>query len=396
MTLAGRSVGGRLAAQEHGPEAGRRRCGPAPWARARCGCTRSADAARSTAAASKPSWTVSGVPVRSARVTTDRPPTWASGRQASHRSTAGSMPRRALVASAEAAHRGVGEDDGLRRAVGPARGHDESVARLDGEVGPGRREHGLASRAGQARDRGAARRRPPSHAPLQRLHEPGPDRLEHHQPVHAGSVGACRGDSPPMADAPLRAPADRLAVVARRGPSPHAARRRRARGGRHGLRRRATGRSSRGGRWPPASVALLLQIGTNFANDYSDGVRGTDAPGRRVGPVRLVGWGIQPPGAVKRAARRSASRRGARRAGPGGRRRPGADRGRAPRPSRPGWFYTGGQHPYGYYGFGELFVFVFFGLVATVGIGVRAARAADAAGASWPRCPSGCWPRRCS
>src|SRR5688572_3583351 len=49
-------------------------------------------------------------------------------------------------------------------------------------------------------------------------------------------------------------------------------------------------------------VALGLQVGTNFANDYSDGVRGTDDPGRRVGPVRLVGWGLRPPGAVKRAA----------------------------------------------------------------------------------------------
>ena len=54
----------------------------------------------STAAASKPSWTVSGVPVTSARVTTDSPPTWASGRQASHRSAAGSTPRRRLVAMA--------------------------------------------------------------------------------------------------------------------------------------------------------------------------------------------------------------------------------------------------------------------------------------------------------
>src|SRR5688500_358406 len=49
-------------------------------------------------------------------------------------------------------------------------------------------------------------------------------------------------------------------------------------------------------------VALALQVGTNYANDYSDGVRGTDDPGRRIGPVRLVGWGIRPPGAVKRAA----------------------------------------------------------------------------------------------
>src|SRR5690606_38420461 len=49
-------------------------------------------------------------------------------------------------------------------------------------------------------------------------------------------------------------------------------------------------------------VALALQIGTNYANDYSDGVRGTDDPGLRVGPVRLVGWGIKRPSAVKKAA----------------------------------------------------------------------------------------------
>ena len=108
-------------------------------------------------------------------------------------------------------------------------------------------------------------------------------------------------------------------------------------------------------------MALLLQIGTNFANDYSDGVRGTDDPGRRVGPGA--------PGRVGPPAAR------------------GGEAGRAPvlRLARPspawrwrsavgpellvvgaaaiaaGWFYTGGSHPYGYYGFGELFVFVFFG-----------------------------------
>src|SRR5690606_32828800 len=60
-------------------------------------------AAASTAPASKPSCTVRGVPVSSARVTTERPPTWASGRQASQRSAPGSTPRRALVARAEAA-----------------------------------------------------------------------------------------------------------------------------------------------------------------------------------------------------------------------------------------------------------------------------------------------------
>src|SRR5688572_21744283 len=113
-------------------------------------------------------------------------------------------------------------------------------------------------------------------------------------------------------------------------------------------------------------VALALQVGTNYANDYSDGVRGTDDPSRRVGPVRLVGWGIQPPGAVKRAALLSfgvavvAGLALAALVGPellvvGA------------AALAAGWFYTGGSHPYGYYGYGELFVFTFFGVVATAG-----------------------------
>ena len=114
------------------------------------------------------------------------------------------------------------------------------------------------------------------------------------------------------------------------------------------------------------TVALFLQIGTNYANDYSDGVRGTDDPGRRVGPVRLVGWGLQPPGAVKRAALLSFAVAGI----------AGLAIAVAVGPEvlvvgaaamAAGWFYTGGSHPYGYYGLGEVFVFVFFGVVATVG-----------------------------
>jgi 1,4-dihydroxy-2-naphthoate octaprenyltransferase len=113
-------------------------------------------------------------------------------------------------------------------------------------------------------------------------------------------------------------------------------------------------------------VALALQVGTNYANDYSDGVRGTDHPGQRVGPVRLVGWGIQRPGAVKRAALLSFLVAGL----------AGLALAVAVGPEllvvgaaaiAAGWFYTGGSHPYGYYGLGELFVFVFFGVVATVG-----------------------------
>jgi 1,4-dihydroxy-2-naphthoate octaprenyltransferase len=112
-------------------------------------------------------------------------------------------------------------------------------------------------------------------------------------------------------------------------------------------------------------VALFIQIGTNFANDYSDGVKGTDNE-TRVGPIRLVGSGLKSPGAVKKAALASFG--------------VAAVAGLALAAATTwwllpvglvcfaaGWLYTGGPKPYGYYGFGELFVFVFFGLVATVG-----------------------------
>jgi 1,4-dihydroxy-2-naphthoate octaprenyltransferase len=112
-------------------------------------------------------------------------------------------------------------------------------------------------------------------------------------------------------------------------------------------------------------VALALVIGVNYANDYSDGIRGTDAV--RVGPMRLVGSGAAAPGAVRAAALASftvaavagltlitltgqwwllalgtACIAGA-------------------------WCYTGGPRPYGYAGLGELAVFVFFGLAAVLG-----------------------------
>ena len=111
-------------------------------------------------------------------------------------------------------------------------------------------------------------------------------------------------------------------------------------------------------------VSLFLQIAVNFANDYSDGVRGTDT--HRIGPVRLVASGLASASSVKAAALFSfliaaiagfvlaltispwlflvgaASIWAA-------------------------WGYTGGKKPYGYFGFGELSVFIFFGLVATVG-----------------------------
>ena len=115
-----------------------------------------------------------------------------------------------------------------------------------------------------------------------------------------------------------------------------------------------------------AVVALALQVATNYANDYSDGVRGTDDPGARVGPVRLVGWGIKDPKAVKVAAMASFAVAGA----------VGLALAVAVGPEllavgavsiAAGWFYTGGPKPYGYLGLGEIFVFVFFGVVATVG-----------------------------
>jgi 1,4-dihydroxy-2-naphthoate octaprenyltransferase len=128
-----------------------------------------------------------------------------------------------------------------------------------------------------------------------------------------------------------------------------------------------------------ALVSIMLQVGVNYANDYSDGIRGTDD--NRVGPFRLVGGGAAAPGAVKRAAFLSfgvaalfglvlvvlsgtwwliivgvlcvlAA-----------------------------WGYTGGKRPYGYLGLGDLFVFVFFGLVAT--LGTTYTQALNLSGAAW-------------
>jgi len=120
--------------------------------------------------------------------------------------------------------------------------------------------------------------------------------------------------------------------------------------------------------WWRAAVALVvsvaLQVGTNYANDYSDGVRGTDDV--RVGPIRLVASGLASPTAVKRAAMAAFGV-----AALGGLALAAAAGwwlilvGAACIAA--GWFYTGGPRPYGYVGLGELFVFVFFGLVATVG-----------------------------
>ena len=111
-------------------------------------------------------------------------------------------------------------------------------------------------------------------------------------------------------------------------------------------------------------VSLAIQVGTNYANDYSDGVRGTDDV--RVGPVRLVAGGLASARAVKRAAFAAFGVAGvaglalAATAGPEL-----VVVGAACLAA--GWYYTGGSRPYGYVGLGEVAVFVFFGLVATVG-----------------------------
>ncbi len=111
-------------------------------------------------------------------------------------------------------------------------------------------------------------------------------------------------------------------------------------------------------------VSLLLQVGVNYANDYSDGIRGTDDD--RVGPLRLVGSGVATPKAVKAAAFGCLAAAAA--------------VGLVLAATTAwwlvlvgllcvlaAWFYTGGSRPYGYMGLGEVMVFVFFGLVAVVG-----------------------------
>lgn len=113
-------------------------------------------------------------------------------------------------------------------------------------------------------------------------------------------------------------------------------------------------------------AAIAIQVGTNYANDYADGVRGTDAPTARLGPLRLVGSGLVGAKTVKRAAIAAfvvAAIAGLVLAVAVDIRLllVGAASIAA------GWFYTAGPKPYGYEGLGELFVFLFFGVVATAG-----------------------------
>lgn len=114
-----------------------------------------------------------------------------------------------------------------------------------------------------------------------------------------------------------------------------------------------------------AVVALALQIGVNYANDYSDGIRGTDD--ERVGPMRLVGSRAAAPGTVKAAALGCFGIAAA------------AGLAIVVMTGHwwllavgvacilAAWYYTGGSRPYGYAGLGEVFVFIFFGLIAVMG-----------------------------
>ena len=113
------------------------------------------------------------------------------------------------------------------------------------------------------------------------------------------------------------------------------------------------------------AVAIAMQVGVNYANDYSDFVRGADTPRRR-GPVRAAASGVVPPRQVRAAAFAAFAVAAAIGLGlslatdwrlilAGG------------LAVAAGWLYTGGPRPYGYLGLGEVFVFVFFGLLATCG-----------------------------
>ena len=111
-------------------------------------------------------------------------------------------------------------------------------------------------------------------------------------------------------------------------------------------------------------VSLALQVGVNYANDYSDGIRGTDND--RIGPVRITADGLASPARVRNAAFIAFFVAAC------------AGLALAFETSwwliavgavciAAAWGYTGGKNPYGYMGLGEIFVFIFFGLIATVG-----------------------------
>ncbi|MGC5167617.1 1,4-dihydroxy-2-naphthoate polyprenyltransferase [Luteimicrobium sp. DT211] len=129
-------------------------------------------------------------------------------------------------------------------------------------------------------------------------------------------------------------------------------------------------------------VALALQVGVNYANDYSDGVRGTDVD--RVGPTRLTATGLAQPRRVRTAAFASFAIAGVL---------------GLVLVALTGtwwliavgvlcvlaaWYYTGGKNPYGYRGLGDVGVFVFFGLVAVLGTTYTQLAYTDSPRVTWP------------
>ena len=138
--------------------------------------------------------------------------------------------------------------------------------------------------------------------------------------------------------------------------------------------------------------ALFIQVGTNLSNDYSDARRGADTEDR-LGPVRVTAGGLVPPRQVLVATYVAFGL---------------AVLAGAYLIATAGWellligvasilagvLYTGGPRPYGYEGLGEVFVFLFFGVVAVTGLLLRAGRAPRPGRRSCSPCRSGCWPRR--
>ena len=141
-----------------------------------------------------------------------------------------------------------------------------------------------------------------------------------------------------------------------------------------------------------ADRLVFIQIGTNLSNDYSDARRGADTE-ERLGPVRVTAGGLVPPRKVLVATWLAFGIAVA--AG-------------AYLIALVGWellligaasilagvLYTGGPRPYGYEGLGELFVFLFFGLVAVVGSYYVQTEDLTRAGVRPRQSPSGCWPPR--
>src|SRR4051812_20546563 len=319
-------------------------------------------AAASTAAASNAGSRSSGVPVCQHRVTTPRPLMCESGMQHSHRSVAASTSSSADDASADASSAACVRTTPFGVPVDPLVG---TTSASPGSTGsPARSDSTSARRAGPgsrpSRGRTAS---PASHARRRSSANDGPVSST----TSEGTGGSVRptvrvnalGVHHVMSTAAPRTTGNRWVLGARPRTLPAAAA--------PVLPGPAAADRFTAWRFLAALVAsLAIQIGTNYANDRSDGIRGTDD--NRVGPARLVGGGLASPKQVLAASLVSFAI-----AGVAGLALAGATTwwlllvGVACFAA--GWLYTGGPKPYGYYGFGELFVFVFFGLVATVGSG---------------------------